>query len=132
MAKSPVKAAAPTAAANAAAEGTAVAQGTASTAPAQERPQGTDDALSTQQDGAGRSAEGSQGGEPASGESPGKTLPLSTAGVQPSQLKRPYVVGSVPIRHDGVLYHVGYEIELTEKEAERLRGFVVPMGLSKE
>lgn len=35
-----------------------------------------------------------------------------------------YVVGSVPIRHDGKAYGVGFEIELTDAQAQRLGGLV--------
>lgn len=41
--------------------------------------------------------------------------------------KRWYVVGSVPIRHSGVFYGIGYDIELTASEAERLGGLVAPL-----
>lgn len=40
--------------------------------------------------------------------------------------KRSYLVGSVPINHDGRLYGVGYKIQLTESEADRLSGLVIP------
>lgn len=40
---------------------------------------------------------------------------------------RPYLVGSVPIRHDGDFYGVGYEIDLTDREADRLAGLVTPI-----
>lgn len=42
----------------------------------------------------------------------------------PAAAKRCYVVGSVPIRHDGKFYGVGYDIELTSAEANRLGGLV--------
>ena len=45
----------------------------------------------------------------------------------PAAEKRCYVVGSVPIRHDGKFYGVGYDIELTSAEANRLGGLVVPL-----
>ena len=38
----------------------------------------------------------------------------------PAAEKRCYVVGSVPIRHDGKFYGIGYDIELTSAEANRL------------
>ena len=41
------------------------------------------------------------------------------------QAKREYVVGTVPIRHDGRLYGVGYGIELTDAQAQRLSALVV-------
>ena len=41
--------------------------------------------------------------------------------------KRGYVVGSVPIRHSGKFYGIGYDIELTASEAERLGGLVAPL-----
>ena len=41
--------------------------------------------------------------------------------------KRRYAVGMVPIRHDGDVYGVGYEIQLTDREAERLAGLLVPI-----
>ena len=51
-------------------------------------------------------------------------------GVQARQadadVKRSYLVGTVPINHDGRLYGVGYEIQLTESEAYRLSGLVIP------
>ena len=33
----------------------------------------------------------------------------------------------VPIRHDGEVYGVGYEIHLTDREATRLAGLVTPI-----
>lgn len=84
-----------------------------------------------QQDDSGRTDDGNANDAP-------KTALAAAAG--PNQLqgnradptKRPYVVGTVPIRHDGEYYDIGYEIELTDKEADRLRGFVVPVAYGKE
>lgn len=45
----------------------------------------------------------------------------------PAAEKRCYGVGSVPIRHNGKFYGVGYDIELTSAEANRLGGLVVPL-----
>ena len=45
----------------------------------------------------------------------------------PAAEKRCYVVGSVPIRHDGKFYGIGYDIELTSAEANRLGRLVVPL-----
>lgn len=41
------------------------------------------------------------------------------------QAKREYVVGTVPILHDGRFYGVGYDIELTDAQAQRLSALVV-------
>lgn len=43
-----------------------------------------------------------------------------------------YVVGSVPIRHDGRFYDVGADIQLTDGQAERLGGLVAPAPETKE
>lgn len=43
-----------------------------------------------------------------------------------------YVVGSVPIRHDGRFYGVGADIQLTDGQAERLGGLVAPAPEKKE
>ncbi|GKT22532.1 hypothetical protein [Acidovorax sp. SUPP3334] len=40
---------------------------------------------------------------------------------------RTYIVGSVPIRHNGRVYGVGYDIELWGAEAQRLAGLVIPI-----
>ena len=42
------------------------------------------------------------------------------------------MVGTVPIRHNGEFYGVGFDIELTTTEAERLDGMVVPLPEGKE
>lgn len=49
--------------------------------------------------------------------------------VQPDQVQRgdpmrAYIVGSVPIRHDGEYFGLGERIELTESDAFRLGGLV--------
>ena len=43
------------------------------------------------------------------------------------EAKRRYVVGMVPIRHDGKAYGVGHEIQLTDRDADRLAGLLVPI-----
>ncbi|CAM3350314.1 hypothetical protein [Paracidovorax anthurii] len=40
---------------------------------------------------------------------------------------RTYLVSAVPIRHDGRSYDVGYDIELTDAQAQRLGGLVIPI-----
>ncbi|WP_287927250.1 hypothetical protein [Diaphorobacter sp.] len=40
-----------------------------------------------------------------------------------------YQVGSVPIRHNGKFYDVGAAISLTDAEARRLDGLVIPAPL---
>lgn len=52
-------------------------------------------------------------------------MPLIT-GLDPDA-ERAYLVGSVPIRHNGELYGVGYEIRLTDREAGRLSGLLTPI-----
>lgn len=44
----------------------------------------------------------------------------------PDQVKT-YVVGVVPIRHNGRVYGVGFDIRLTDVEATRLSGLVTPI-----
>lgn len=67
---------------------------------------------------------------------PAGALPTDAAEAVPSapadrqalaEAKRWYLVGSVPIRHSGKFYGVGYDIELTASEAERLGGLVAPL-----
>lgn len=41
---------------------------------------------------------------------------------------RPYLVGAVPIRHNGQSYGVGREIWLTDREADRLCGLLSPIS----
>ena len=58
--------------------------------------------------------------------------PAAPRGHRPDTTTRPYVVGTVPIRHNGEVYGVGFEIELTTTEADRLDGMVVPLPEGKE
>lgn len=43
---------------------------------------------------------------------------------QATDARRQYVVGTVPIRHNGRVYGIGHDIELTDGEAQRLAGLV--------
>lgn len=43
---------------------------------------------------------------------------------QATDARRQYLVGTVPIRHNGRVYGIGYDIELTDTEAQRLAGLV--------
>lgn len=48
-----------------------------------------------------------------------------------AQLRR-YLVGSVPIRHDDKVYGVGYDIDLTAAQAERLGHLVTPIPTTRK
>ena len=41
---------------------------------------------------------------------------------------QPYIVRSVPIRHQGKVYQTGFEIDLTEAQALRLGALVTPVN----
>ena len=43
------------------------------------------------------------------------------------EAKRAWLVGTVPILHDGQLYGVGYSIELTNAQAASLDGLLTPI-----
>ena len=78
---------------------------------------------------------GSQGAGEDAGDLQTNAAPVASAaprGRGPDTTKRPYVVGTVPIRHNGEFYGVGFDIELTTTEAERLDCMVVPLPEGKE
>lgn len=59
------------------------------------------------------------------------TPPVAPARRSQARASGLYIVGSVPIRHDGKAYGVGHDIELTAAQAERLGDLVAPLP-SKE
>lgn len=58
---------------------------------------------------------------------PATTPPDARAAAGADSATRTYLVGTVPIRHNGVFYGVGSDIVLTDAEAARLDGLVVPI-----
>lgn len=75
---------------------------------------------------------GDEGGKQldAAGEESATDLAAShTTAARPDvHAKRTYLVGAVPVRHNGRVYGVGYAIELTDAEAERLSGLLTPIN----
>lgn len=86
--------------------------------------------LSTADPGQANGSQGAGEGDLQTGAAP--VPPAANRGHRPDTTKRPYVVGTVPIRHNGEFYGVGFDIELTTTEAERLDGMVVPLPEGKE
>lgn len=60
-----------------------------------------------------------------------KSTPTDAGGVAAAtdtpEPTRAYAVGTVPVRHDGRVYDVGHEIELTDAQAARLAGLLTPI-----
>lgn len=86
--------------------------------------------VSTADSGQANGSQGAGEGDLQTGAAP--VPPAANRGHRPDTTKRPYVVGTVPIRHNGEFYGVGFDIELTTTEAERLDGMVVPLPEGKE
>lgn len=64
---------------------------------------------------------------------PATTPPDARTAAGAASARRTYLVGTVPIRHNGAFYGVGSDIALTDAEAARLDGLVVPIpATSKE
>ena len=58
--------------------------------------------------------------------------PLAQDAAGQQDAVRTYAVTRVPIRHDGKFYDVGDLVKLTDKQADRLGGLVIPLYLDKE